>query len=252
MTRSSIEAATQLLASSLQHNQPAYPPHCCLHLPHTRGRRRLARNLIDAVLSFHPIEAVVRHLEGLVGRRSGASAQHQHHDAAKVDSLRKDVLAWRAAFGNASWEEVLRGAAAGEAGYVLFAMAGELFAGLLSPPPPGVDSLVLVDQLHVWPRDHRYWLQEMKERFNHAGGGWPARLVWPCGVDEARALAAQLWWVVSVQHHHPARSPPRRASYSTPVASVSTLTLTYTSTRTLHPRLHTPCTKCSRSSSTCA
>ena len=48
------------------------------------------------MLSFHPIEAVVRHLERLLARRGGGLTEapaHQpgKHELAKIDSLRKDV-----------------------------------------------------------------------------------------------------------------------------------------------------------------
>jgi len=98
------------------------------------GRTLVARNLADAVLRLLPLSTVVAHVE-----------------RACVEELR--LAQWRLGFGNnASWSTIVQAAAAGDARFEAFASEGDTLAQLLSPPPPGLDSIVLLHQLHYWPR----------------------------------------------------------------------------------------------------
>ena len=95
------------------------------------GRVVFARNLVAAVLKFRPLQDVVSHLSS-------------------VCSSRPALLQWKLAFGNVSWEEILSEAATGTNAFSLVAQA-DVFAPLLTPPPD-VDSVVLLQQMHVFPR----------------------------------------------------------------------------------------------------
>ena len=133
------------------------------------GRRLVARNLVAAVLALHPMDRVVRHLDSLmvppVSARGEARGSARRVEELvrrglleKKTSLMMEALKWRAAFGgvHVPWETILRAAADGRDGYVLLAMAGMLFADLLTPPFPshggrsgagsGYDSIVLLEQ----------------------------------------------------------------------------------------------------------
>ena len=105
----------------------------------------MARNLIEALLKFHPMQTILDHLKWVEkGDR-------------RVARFRAYVQ-WRTAFGSTPWETVVAGAAAGNASFAAFASAGELLGQILTlNPPAGVDSLILYEQMHFWPR----------------GPGWP-------------------------------------------------------------------------------
>lgn len=101
------------------------------------GRRFVARNLVSALLSFHPMERIIAHLVRPRNTRLRAA---------------RNYAQWRAAFGNTSWEVVLQNAARGDPTYSIFASASDLLGGLLHPAPTSIDSLILTDQTHYWPR----------------------------------------------------------------------------------------------------
>jgi hypothetical protein len=103
-------------------------------------RRVVARNLVDALLKFKTLKEIVDHLKWVeLGDR-------------RVARFRAWVQ-WRVAFGSTPWETVLAGAAAGNETFAAFASAGELLGMLLTESPPeGVDSIVLYEQVHFWPR----------------------------------------------------------------------------------------------------
>ena len=69
------------------------------------------------------------------------------------------AMRWRAAFGEASWETIIRQAAVGHPCYGLISMAaGELFGHLLPLRNAkallnrGVDSVILAEQMQLRPR----------------------------------------------------------------------------------------------------
>ena len=179
------------------------------------GRRLVRRNLIDALLTLLPVGRVVSHLESLA-----VPPAHVHVDAegrisyAANTSLALpwphnspqlfELLRWRAAFrGDDTWVSILRKAAAGAEGYAYLAMAGVLFSDLLTPAlarAHGIDSIILTDQMHVWPRDHRAWLRPLSRlSFHKMLSSWPARLVWPCGpTDQLEELASHIRWVPEI------------------------------------------------------
>lgn len=109
------------------------------------GKRVVARNLIDAILKFHSLDAVVAHINS-VG--NGDRRLNRY----------RSWLQWRVAFGGESgpsWAAVLAGAAQGNASFEHFASAGELLGQLLTADgavPTGIDSLILTEQTHFWPR----------------------------------------------------------------------------------------------------
>ena len=125
-----------------------------------------------------------------------------HHERQRRFSQLCEALRWRAAFGpNETWPSILRRGAAGEPGYAYFAMAGVVFRELLSPQPAGIDSIVLAEQMHVFPRDHRAeWLRELEGLVAHGMlSPWPARLVWPCGSQKLlKELTSHIWWIPEI------------------------------------------------------
>jgi len=113
------------------------------------GTRVVANNLVDAILRWRTPADVAVQLEG---RKDWA-----------------DYGQWRSAFGTIPWEEVLRSAATGNASFEMFASAGELLDGLLTPPTT-VNSVILIRQLHYWPR----WFDEEHDGWRY---GYAPRLV---------------------------------------------------------------------------
>lgn len=109
------------------------------------ARRVVARNLVDAILMFNPMSKVVAHLNA-VG--NGDRRLNRY----------RAWLQWRVAFGGQagpSWESILAGARAGNASFEHFASAGELLGALITADgaiPPNVDSIILREQTHFWPR----------------------------------------------------------------------------------------------------
>lgn len=95
------------------------------------GRTVFARNLVAAVLKFRPLQEVARHV-------------------ARSCAARPALLQWKLAFGNTSWDTILSEAATGRNVFSLVAQA-DVFVELLTPPP-NVDSVVLLEQMHVFPR----------------------------------------------------------------------------------------------------
>lgn len=115
------------------------------------GRVAVRKNLIDAVLSFNDLGTVVRQLT--------TCAHTPVAREAECKSRRAMAERWRAALGEASWEVIIRQAAAGHPCYGLISMAaGTLFSHLLplrnakSLLNRGVDSVILAEQMHLWPR----------------------------------------------------------------------------------------------------
>jgi hypothetical protein len=114
------------------------------------GKRVVARNMAAAALLWHSAAQVA----AAIREQAPTNPDYAH---------------WRAAFdaavGPVPWEEIVRGAAAGNESFELFAMAGELLMPLLTPPA-GVDSLLLLLQMHYWPR----WFDEAHDgsRYGYA------------------------------------------------------------------------------------
>lgn len=131
-------------------------------------RRVVARNLVDAILRFHPMASVVRHIEA-IGAGDNRLARFRSY------------LQWRVAFGQQPWEAVLAGAAAGNASYEAFASAGELLAVLLTEsPPPNVSSILLTRQMHFWPRGRA---------FDDADHSFALAMARPCAAERAHVEA---------------------------------------------------------------
>ena len=151
-------------------------------------RRVVARNLVDALLRFHPMQTLLDHL-AWVSRGDR-----------RVERFRAYVQ-WRVAYGETPWETVLAGAAAGNATYAPFASAGALLGQLLTlNPPANVDSILLTEQSHFWPR----------------GPGWPLGdegyapfMVAPCGagVMEGAGLPGRTHVVPDRGAAHTPRAP---------------------------------------------
>lgn len=160
------------------------------------GSRVVSRNMVSAVLLWKPPEQVA------------AAIQAQERD-------NPDYLHWRLAYGETPWLEILRRAAAGEPPFDLFAMAGELLAPLLTPPA-GVDSLLLLQQMHYWPR----WWDEAHDRSRY---GYAPRLLLDGarGAGLASSVAARVHRVPeivdfrvqvrSMPSHSPSRAAAQRA-----------------------------------------
>ena len=107
-------------------------------------RRVVARNLVDALLKFRSMAEIVAHLKWV------------ERGDRRVERFRA-WFNWRVAYGSTPWEEVLAGAAAGNASFTPFASAGALLGMLLTESPPrNVDSIILKEQTHFWPRG-REW-----------------------------------------------------------------------------------------------
>jgi hypothetical protein len=145
------------------------------------GRCVATRNLVSAILLWRPITDVA---DALRRRQSNPSYPQ-----------------WSAAFGHERWEEVLAGARDGDSRYAKFAMAGPLIADLLSPH--GVDSIVLLDQMHVWPRESEY--------------SFAPEAVEPCGDPpvtkrERWGVASRLWAVPEIVDLRAAIVAPRPKS----------------------------------------
>jgi hypothetical protein len=110
----------------------------------------VARNLVDAVLKFKTMKEIIDHLNWV------------ERGDRRVERFRAWVN-WRVAYGRTPWETVLEGAAAGNTSYTPFASAGALLGMLLTEDPPTtVDSIILREQSHFWPR----------------GSGWPTGDQW--------------------------------------------------------------------------
>jgi len=156
------------------------------------GSRVVTRNMVSAVLLWRSPEQVA------------AAIQAQGRD-------NPDYLHWRLAYGETPWLEVLRRAAAGEPPFDLFAMAGELLAPLLTPPA-GVDSVLLLQQMHYWPR----WWDEAHDRSRY---GYAPRLLLDAarGAGRASTVAARVHRVPEiVDFRVQVRRHPSQASRSTP------------------------------------
>ena len=156
------------------------------------GSRVVTRNMVSAVLLWRSPEQVA------------SAIQAQERD-------NPDYLHWRLAYGETPWLEVLRRAAAGEPPFDLFAMAGELLAPLLTPPA-GVDSVLLLQQMHYWPR----WWDEAHDRSRY---GYAPRLLLDAarGAGRASTVAARVHRVPEiVDFRVQVRCHPSQASRSTP------------------------------------
>ena len=120
------------------------------------GRRLVKRNAIDAVLHFTPFNQLVARYRSL---ESSSTPAGNH------------VRRWRVALGNLSWEDTLSLAANGTQCFGLMAMAVYFIKDL--PPimgvpgfhktyeltrqtvkEAGIDSLIMYEQSHLWPRPH--------------------------------------------------------------------------------------------------
>ena len=155
------------------------------------GSRVVTRNMVSAVLLWRSPEQVA------------AAIQAQERD-------NPDYLHWRLAYGETPWLEVLRRAAAGEPPFDLFAMAGELLAPLLTPPD-GVDSVLLLQQMHYWPR----WWDEAHDRSRY---GYAPRLLLDAarGAGRASTVAARVHRVPEIVDFRVQVRHPSQASRCTP------------------------------------
>ena len=105
------------------------------------GRCIETTNLLAALLRWASVEQVAAAIRSTRDRRECRSA------------AAREYWQWHQAFPDQSWEAVVRGAAEGTSPFDLFASAGGLlFTKLLAKAPMGVDSIVLVNQPHMWPR----------------------------------------------------------------------------------------------------
>ena len=134
------------------------------------GRCVIARNLVSAVLRWRPLADVADALR----RRRSDPAYPQ----------------WSAAFGHERWEEVLAGADSGDARYARFAMAGPLLADLLTPPRDTVDSILMLEQMHLWPRESEYSFAP--EAISQCGDPPPKRR------ERWGAVRSRLWHVPEI------------------------------------------------------
>lgn len=165
----SVEEAHQAERLEVTHLADYWPgPVWLYHAPGSGAwwspgpRRAVANNLIDAILRFHSMETVVARLKWVEkGDR-------------RVARFRA-WLQWRVAYADYSWEQVLQGAAQGNITFAPFASAGELLGALLTEQPPkDIDSLILVGQMHFWPRGPGWALGDE---------GYAPTMVAPCAGD---------------------------------------------------------------------
>ena len=136
------------------------------------GRRVVANNLVDALLKTGTaISTIARHLDEI------------ERGDRRINRFRA-WMQWRAAYGaDTPWEVVLAGAAAGNATHAMFASAGELLGSLLTErPPEGVDSIILREQTHFWPRGAVWDILD---------DGYAPAMVSPCPSESKPALLSQ-------------------------------------------------------------
>ena len=159
------------------------------------GRRVVAVNLVDAILKFHPMRTVLDHLSRI---RNGDRRFAQY----------RNYVQWHAAFGNnVSWERVLTLAASGEEPYSFVSAAGELLSALLvrdEHRPTGVDSIILLRQMHYWPRG-RGW--------GSADDNFAPTMVAPCAADAA-AVGRRVRYVTEIIDYRAMRAAkPHKKSW---------------------------------------
>ena len=174
-----VEKATSALRLEVMHIADYWPgPVWLYHAPGSGvwwspGRRVVARNLVDVILKFNPMDKVVAHLDA-VG--NGDRRLNRY----------RAWLQWRVAFGGhdgPSWAAILAGARAGNASFEHFASAGELLGSLITAGdgyiPKDVDSIILREQTHFWPRGSTWDVPD---------DGYAPSMVRPCA-HEARHSA---------------------------------------------------------------
>ncbi|KAL1512074.1 hypothetical protein AB1Y20_005347 [Prymnesium parvum] len=131
------------------------------------GRHIVALNLVDAVLRFVPLRKVVEHLKQV---RNGDRRFARY----------RNYLQWRAAFASAPWERVLLSAAAGNGSFAYISAAGELLSELLtSLSLPSIDSIVLLRQMHYWPRGEGFDVHTQSDDM------YAPTMVAPCAFDRS-------------------------------------------------------------------
>ena len=138
------------------------------------GRRLVKHNMIDAVIHFNSLDAVIQRYTDTEARINSPARGH--------------VRRWRLALGNLSWSDTLQLAANGTGCFGHLAMATMLVKNMMPMisgfggmdlgekranelkrksliQKHGVDSLIMYQQTHLWPRPH----DSFRRQFSEAG-----------------------------------------------------------------------------------